>query len=103
MKAAGKFIAYKTASTSLQRQAQHKYLSNPNKAVNCIPDESNTELIDVIEVIQNDEYIYIVVTADDLKQIYWDAYLETSDDGVFMPYAEDNFEGDILGESAELY
>jgi aspartyl-tRNA synthetase len=98
-----KFISYQIAEPDIKKSVQFKYLRDIEKSIQVIPDEEHQRLIDVIEVIHNEEYIYVTVTSEDLRDIHWNAYLETSDDGIYLPYHDDNFQGEFLGTENDLY
>ena len=102
MKKQAKFIQFSSANEDVKRAVQHNYLKDPNNTVKRIPDETNEKLVDVIEVLINSDYINVIVNQEDLRQMYWNLYLETSDDGVYLHYSDDNFSGDIPGNEYDL-
>lgn len=103
MKIAQKFVPFATAKKEIRALAKHNYLKNPDGAVKCIPNQEGTDLLDVIEVLYNDEYINVTVTKEDLRNIHWDAYVQSSDDEVFLPYNEESYEGDLLEDEYDFY
>ncbi|MCB9224846.1 MAG: hypothetical protein H6582_11750 [Crocinitomicaceae bacterium] len=102
MKKTIKFISYESAGEEFKIAAQHNYLKDPKNAVKRMPDDKTHKLVDVIEVLINGSYVNVIVNQEDLRKMYWELYLESSDDGVYLPYGDDNFEGDILGNENDL-
>ncbi|MBD3636410.1 MAG: hypothetical protein HUJ25_03635 [Crocinitomicaceae bacterium] len=89
MKAQKNIHIYESADIHIQKKVALKYMDDPQGAIMRIPNEDETILRDAIEIWHNGEYHLVIVNEDNLRKIHWDAYLQSSDDGIFLSYFDD--------------
>lgn len=93
MKTTKMYRYFEQLDTMLKRKVALKYIRNPEKAIFRAPSDQG-EFVDVIEIWDNDEYHFIIVTPENLQKIDWNVNLDNNEEDIGPPY----FDKDDFGE-----
>lgn len=93
---ASSIIKFAEANEQLQLKAKAKYLDDPITSLVKIPAYNGSELSHAIDVWHQNHHYLLMVTEEELRNMHWDAYLEISDDGEYLPYYGDLDDSDYM-------
>ena len=91
---------YDKLSHELKKKVATKYLNDPLGSIIRMPDDNSAAILDMIEVLHNGEYHLVIVTENDLRKMHWDAFPESGDEGMSLPYLDNENYDDLFDDGS---